>query len=79
MAFIFDRRRAELSGLACELVVPEEWLTEVGSDALRRQFARTPYAVSFRSGQQTFILVTLHVDYGNSSSERIPELNSIAR
>ena len=79
MAFIFDRRRVELSGLACELVVPEEWLEEVGSDALRRQFARTPYAVSFRSGKQTFILVTLHVDYGNSSSERIPELKGIAR
>jgi endonuclease/exonuclease/phosphatase family metal-dependent hydrolase len=79
MAFVFDRRRAELSGLACELVVPEEWLTEVGSDALRRQFARTPYAVSFRSGKQTFILVTLHVDYGDSASERIPELKGIAR
>jgi endonuclease/exonuclease/phosphatase family metal-dependent hydrolase len=79
MAFIFDRRRVELSGLACELVVPQEWLEEVGSDALRRQFARTPYAVSFRSGEQTFILVTLHVDYGSRSSERIPELKGIAR
>ena len=79
MAFVFDRRRVELSGLACELVVPEEWLKEVGSDALRRQFARTPYAVSFRSGKQTFILVTLHVDYGDSASERIPELKGIAR
>ena len=62
MAFIFNRRHADLLGLACELVVPEEWLTEVGSDALRCQFARTPYAVSFRSGKQTFILVRLHVD-----------------
>jgi exonuclease III len=79
MAFIFDRRRVELSGLACELVVPEEWLEEIGSDALRRQFARAPYAVSFRSGRQTFILVTLHVNYGDSSAERIPELKGIAR
>lgn len=51
MEFVFDRRRVELSGLACELVVPEEWLTKAGSDTLRRQFARTPYAVSFRSGK----------------------------
>ena len=79
MAFIFDRRRVEMSGLACELVVPEEWLNEIGTNALRRQFARTPYAVSFRCGKQTFILVTLHVDYGDSSAERIPELKGIAR
>ena len=79
MAFIYDRRRVEPSGLACELVVPEEWLSEVGADALRRQFARTPYAISFRSGQQTFIVVTLHVDYGESASDRIPELKGIAR
>jgi hypothetical protein len=32
MAFVFDCRRAELSGLARELLVPEEWLEEVGSD-----------------------------------------------
>ena len=79
MAFIYDRRRVETSGLACELVVPEEWLKEIRSDALRRQFARTPYAVSFRSADQTFILVTLHVNYGDNASDRIPELAGIAR
>ena len=52
MAFLFDRRRVEPSGLACELVVPEEWLNEIAPDALRRQFARTPYAVSFRLRQR---------------------------
>lgn len=79
MAFLFDRRRVETSGLACELVVPEDWLTEVAPDALRQQFARTPYAVSFRSGSSTFVLVTLHVTYGDSAADRIPELRSIAR
>jgi hypothetical protein len=79
MAFRFDRRRVELSGLACELVVPEEWLSEIAPDALQRQFARTPYAVSFRSGTETFILVTLHVASGSSPAERIPELRGIAR
>ena len=79
MAFLFDERRVKTSGLACELVVPQEWLDEVREGALQRQFARTPYAVSFRSGDQTFILTTLHVDYGDSSAERIPELKGIAR
>jgi endonuclease/exonuclease/phosphatase family metal-dependent hydrolase len=79
MAFVFDRHRLQVSGLACELVVPPEWLEEIGEDALRRQFARTPYAVSFRVGSVTFILVTLHVDYGDDAAGRIPELKGIAR
>ena len=79
MAYLFDRRRVEPSGLACELVVPEEWLAEVAPDALRRQFARTPYAVSFRAGRHTFILVTLHVKYGDAPAERAAELHGIAR
>jgi hypothetical protein len=79
MAFIYDTERLHLSGLACELVVPEEWLKEIKVDALRKQFARTPYDVSFRAGQTTFILVTMHVDYGSDAKVRIPELKAIAR
>ena len=79
MAFVFDNRRVKLSGLACELVVPPEWLGETGAEALNRQFARTPYAVSFRAGDTTFIMVSLHIDYGDDSAERVPELYGIAR
>jgi endonuclease/exonuclease/phosphatase family metal-dependent hydrolase len=79
MAFVFDNTRLQPSGLACELVVPPEWLNEIAEDALRRQFVRTPYAVSFRRNDATFILVTLHVDYGDNSKDRIPELKGIAR
>lgn len=79
MAFLFDTRRLKLSGLACELVVPAEWLGEVAPDALRTQFARTPYAVSFKAGTSTVTLVTLHVTFGHPTTERIPELKAIAR
>ncbi len=79
MVYVFDRNRLRPSGLACELVVPEEWLSEIGEGALTRQFARTPYALSFKAGSTTFILVTLHVDYGDDSLGRIPELKGIAR
>ena len=78
MAFLFDTRRVQLSGLACEIVVPEEQLGPIGPDALQRQFARTPYAVSFRSAQKTFILITLHVLYGEDEEERLPEIRAIA-
>lgn len=78
LAFLFDTRKVQLSGLACELVVPHEELNNIAPDALDRQFARTPYAVSFRSGGKTFILVTLHVLYGKTAKQRVPELRAIA-
>lgn len=79
MAYLFDRTRLKPSGLACELVVPSEWEKEVAPDALTRQFARTPYAVSFQARHKTVILVTLHVDYGDNAADRVPELKGIAR
>lgn len=80
MAFVFDTRRVKTSGLAGELVVPEEWIarTSIDKGALTRQFARTPFAVSFLCGEETFILVTLHVIYGEAAQERSSELRGIA-
>jgi endonuclease/exonuclease/phosphatase family metal-dependent hydrolase len=79
MAFVFDTRRVKPSGLACEVVVPEEWINDPSPEMLHRQFARTPYAISLASGKQTLILVTLHVVYGESSEDRIDELRGIAQ
>ena len=79
VAFVFDSNRVKPSGLACEIVIPPEWLAEIPENALQRQFARTPYAVSFRSGDTTFILITLHVKYGTSTEDRKQELKDIAR
>lgn len=79
LAFLFDTRRIKPSGLACELVVPLEQDAGVSADTLDRQFARTPYAVSFLSSGQTFTLVTLHVNYGKKAAERAPELKAIAK
>lgn len=78
LAFVFDLRRVRPSGLACELVLSDEDLGQTGGADLIRQFARTPYAVSFVSGGRTFILVTLHVLWGKVPADRIPELRGIA-
>jgi endonuclease/exonuclease/phosphatase family metal-dependent hydrolase len=78
LAFIFDTRKIKMSGLACEIVVPQEYLSENGPEAMKKQFARTPYAVSFYSAGRTFILCTLHVLYGEAP-ERVPELKMIAK
>jgi hypothetical protein len=84
LAFVFDTRRLRPSGLACELVLPPEWGdTTISSAAGVQQFARTPYAVSFVSSgynyRRTFILVTLHVIYGDKAADRIGELSAIAQ
>ena len=78
LAYMFNRTRVQPSGLAAELVVPPDRLDRIDEGALREQFARTPYAVSFRRGNATFILATLHIIFGEVSADRIPELNEIA-
>ncbi len=78
LAFVFDKRKVNISGLACELVVPPEKLDQIRESALRKQFARTPYAVAFRSKDKTFILVTLHIIYGKRAKQRLPEVTAIA-
>ncbi|WP_411830987.1 endonuclease/exonuclease/phosphatase family protein [Mariniflexile sp. AS56] len=79
MAFLFDKRRVQLSGLAGELVVPDEWQDNLEEHVMSKQFVRSPYAVSFQSNNHTFILVTLHILYGSSPKSRIDELKGIAK
>ena len=63
LGYLYDTRKVRFSGLAGELVIPFEQLSEAPDDA-RRQFARTPYAVSFRaSNGNNFILTSVHVNY----------------
>lgn len=80
LAFIFNNTKAKLSGLACEIVIPDEELAKgtIKADALTRQFARTPYAVSFKVKNKTFVLLTLHVLFGDHPEDRRPEIIEIA-
>ena len=84
MAFLFDTRKLMMSGLACELVVPPERLASIDPGSLKSQFARTPYAVGFKTISSpvrepiSFVLVTLHVFYGEGPEDRIAELKEIA-
>ena len=79
LAFLFDTRRVKPSGLACELVLPQPRTGDGQRAPAVEQFARTPYAVSFRIGAETFILVTLHVKWGSRSADRLHELTAIAQ
>lgn len=79
LCFVYDRRRVRASGLVGEIVIPYENLGVTGG-GLDRQFARSPYAVSFSAGAQAFTLVTLHVLYGEGRTvpRRRQELQAFA-
>ena len=73
LAFIFDERRVQPSGLAGEIVLPPT------ADGLPlQQFDRTPYVVGFHSAAERFALLTAHIKYGDIPAERLPELRSLA-
>ncbi|TET50617.1 MAG: hypothetical protein E3J64_08010 [Anaerolineales bacterium] len=77
LAFIYDRRRVQPSGLAGEIVLPP--LAGPDSTTLpAEQFARTPYIVGFVAGGERFVLLTVHIKYGDVPEDRLPELRAIA-
>ncbi len=69
LAFVYDTARVQPSGLVGEIVLP----AAVGTPA--RQFARTPYAASFRRGTVEVILTTVHVLWA-SAAARLPEIQA---
>jgi endonuclease/exonuclease/phosphatase family metal-dependent hydrolase len=77
-AYIFDKRKVDISGLACEVVIPDEYIKNKKYN-LQQQFVRTPYGVSFKAYNHTFVLLTLHVLYGKSTADRVTELSAIAK
>jgi endonuclease/exonuclease/phosphatase family metal-dependent hydrolase len=69
LAFVYERDRVHASGLVGEIVIPAAPDGRLVGP-LDRQFARTPYAVSFAAGAQAFTLVTLHTLYGATGADR---------
>lgn len=81
LGYLFDSSRFDLDGLVGEVVLPPE---EIGVSAARlnRQFAKTPYVVSFRSVRDTavaFVLMTVHVVWGDDPALRASEANRVAQ
>jgi hypothetical protein len=73
LTFLFDSRSVTPSGLAGEIVLPP---TERGDPV--KQFARSPYAVGFRTNGESLVLVTAHIYYGRSRDDRIGEISALA-
>lgn len=59
MAFVYNTNKVKFTGLAGEIVLPNDKLMD------SVQFARTPFIVSFRAGWFDFKLCTVHIYYGS--------------
>ncbi|XAS69918.1 endonuclease/exonuclease/phosphatase family protein (plasmid) [Micrococcaceae bacterium Sec5.7] len=73
LAFLYDSERVQPSGLVGEIVLPP-----IGDDPAR-QFARTPYTASFTRAGVEFTLASVHVLWGKSPTERLPEITAFAQ
>jgi hypothetical protein len=78
LGYVFDLRRLRPSGMVGELVIPDADLATPEA-VMQRQWARTPYTASFRSGDKAFTLVTLHILWGKGPADRTPELRGAAK
>lgn len=78
MAFLYDRSKILFRKEVGEIVLPDAGLIE-GS----RNFARTPFFVSFQAGWFQFKLCTVHIYFGKDTGEqlqrRIEEIDQLAR
>jgi endonuclease/exonuclease/phosphatase family metal-dependent hydrolase len=76
MAFLYDKSKIHFKNIAGEIVLPKDNLINNGL-----QFARTPYCVAFQAGWFKFVLTTVHIYYGSTSTadkkKREAEINMI--
>jgi len=63
MAFLYDKSKITFKKMAGEIVLLKD---ELNDGTL--QFARTPYIVAFQANWFKFILTTVHIYYGTTSS-----------
>lgn len=78
MAFMYDKRKVTFQKIAGEVVLPDSVLISE-----KKQFARTPFMVSFQCGWFKFNLCTVHLYFGDDSgaglARRIEEIDAIAK
>ena len=76
IAFLYDKRKVSFKNIAGEIVLPSDKLIE------GKQFARTPFCVSFQAGWFKFNLTTVHIYYGDGDGvdpRRLAEISSIGK
>lgn len=77
MAYLYDTRKVDFTGLAAEVVIPKARNVQ----AEPTQFARSPYLASFRAGWGYLTLATVHMYYGDDRAiepRRLKEITDLS-
>jgi endonuclease/exonuclease/phosphatase family metal-dependent hydrolase len=79
IAYLYDKRVATFTGLAAEADPPrrKNRVTKVYEPTI--VWWRSPFMASFRAGSFDFILLTVHIRWGESKTDRIPPLKELAK
>jgi endonuclease/exonuclease/phosphatase family metal-dependent hydrolase len=78
MAYLYDRRKVDFTGLAAELVLPK--VSAAQGEPM--QFARSPYIAGFRAGWAYLTLATVHIYYGKEvkvDPRRLDEITAFGK
>ena len=76
IAYVFDKRMVRFTGLAAEADPPRK---KVGKEYLPKfTWWRSPYMASFRAGNFDFVVLTVHIRWGESEKDRIVALKGLA-
>ena len=77
IAYLFDKRAVVFTGLAAEAEPPRRKIG--GEYRPTLSWWRSPYMASFRAGNFDFILLTVHIRWGDRRQDRIAPLKHLAR
>lgn len=78
IAYLFDKRTVQMTGLAAEADPPRKKNTK-GEYVPEYGWWRSPYMASFQSGNFDFVIVTAHIRWGNNINERVHALETFRK
>jgi endonuclease/exonuclease/phosphatase family metal-dependent hydrolase len=78
IAYLYDKRVAAFTGLAAEANPPLKKNRVTKEYEPTIVWWRSPFMASFRAGNFDFVLLTVHIRWGDNEASRIPELEKLA-
>ncbi len=79
IGYLYDGRSVRFTGLAAE-VDPERQKNKASGEYVASiSWWRSPYIASFRAGHFDFVVITAHIRWGSSESDREQELAALAQ
>lgn len=78
IAYVYDKRMVEFTGLAAESDPPRKKDPKTGEYVPSITWWRSPYMASFRAGNFDFVLITAHIRWGSGEAARLAPIRMLA-